>query len=340
LVKQIEGEEAAQIWPLPTLFAKLDGMATGYGRRKLELPGAENPSWYELSAAAPINEITFAHAVPLDRVVKAEDSLRTFIQTLTKTFAFLPMGLAIFDREGQLALFNPALMDLTELDGAWLTQRPTLESFFDNLRERQRLPEPKDYKAWRNSLIRLDQVNETGTYEETWALPAGQTYRVTARPHSDGAVALLIEDISAEISVTRKFRSELELFQAVINASDDAMVVLSSSGQVLLSNEGYVSLWDHDPKSSKGEASVVHAISRWQAGCAPSPIWGDLRDFTASFEDRAEWSDAVILKSGSTLEMRVTPLPGGMTLVTFKGGIIQAHEMSPQLAFSTARAAS
>jgi len=51
---------------------------------------------------------------------------RNFVQTLTKTFAQLSIGLAIFNRERQLVLFNPALIDLTALPADFLTGRPHL----------------------------------------------------------------------------------------------------------------------------------------------------------------------------------------------------------------------
>ena len=86
-------------------------------------------------------------------MIRAEDTLRSFIQTLTKSFAVLPTGLAIFDREGQLALFNPALIDMTGLDAAFLSRRPRMTDFFDALRDLQKLPEPRDYKAWRDDLM-------------------------------------------------------------------------------------------------------------------------------------------------------------------------------------------
>jgi hypothetical protein len=38
---------------------------------------------------------------------------------MTETFAHLNVGLAIFDRNQTLALFNPALVDMWQADPAW-----------------------------------------------------------------------------------------------------------------------------------------------------------------------------------------------------------------------------
>ena len=52
-------------------------------------------------------------ALPIGPTIRAEQQLRDFMQTLTNTFSHLTTGLAVFDRDKRLALFNPALTDLT-----------------------------------------------------------------------------------------------------------------------------------------------------------------------------------------------------------------------------------
>ena len=43
-------------------------------------------------------------------IVRAQQAQKNFVQTLTKTFATLSIGLAIFDRNA-INAFNPALID-------------------------------------------------------------------------------------------------------------------------------------------------------------------------------------------------------------------------------------
>jgi hypothetical protein len=42
----------------------------------------------------------------------------------------------------------------------------------------------------------LEEEAASGLFEETWSLPGGQTYRVIGRPHPNGALAFMFEDIS------------------------------------------------------------------------------------------------------------------------------------------------
>lgn len=198
--------------------------------------------WYDVSAIAS-GDVTVYHAIDVNAVVRSEAAQRNFVQTLAKTFAQLSIGLAIFDRNGQLALFNPALIDLTNLPADFLSARPTLISFFDRLRENRKMPEPKNYSSWRQEITDVIAAATDGRYQETWTLETGQTYRVHGRPHPDGAIAFLIEDISAEVSLTRNFRAELELGQSLMDTFDEALVVFSPTGVLTFCNLAYRTIW-------------------------------------------------------------------------------------------------
>jgi len=312
------------LWPLPRLFdlgpepapMPPGGAAPPARRMRLDLPGHDKPLWFDChsldTASGAIN-----FALPADATVRAETALREFVQTLTKTFAHLPIGLAIFDRQRQLALFNPALIDLTTLGADFLSGRPTLFSFLDRLREARMIPEPKDYRSWRQQMTELEKAASTGHYQETWTLPSGLTYQVTGRPHPDGAVALLIEDISAEVSLTRRFRSDLELGQAVVDSLPEAIAVFSPAGVLVMSNAAYTRMWGTDPATTLGEVGATESMRLWQEGSLPNPIWADARDFIASIGPRADWTGEAMQHTGQHISCRFQALAGGATLVGF-----------------------
>ena len=124
-------------------------------------------------------------------------------------------------------MFNPVLLDLTGMPAEALAIRPSIRTFLDGLRERGKLPEHRDYRSWREQVADLEAKAESGTYAETWTLTSGQTLRVTGRPHPDGAIAFLFEDISAEVTLTRRYRAEIETGRAVLDALPEAIAVFS-----------------------------------------------------------------------------------------------------------------
>jgi len=79
----------------------------------------------------------------ITKIVRAQQTQKNYVQTLTKTYATPSIGLAIFDRNRQLILFNPALIELPALPVDYLSARPNLLTAFDKLWDNQIMPETK-----------------------------------------------------------------------------------------------------------------------------------------------------------------------------------------------------
>lgn len=313
------GETGQELsWPLPRLFERTASSQGAQGQRQKILLSGGRQAWYELVSVPEEGGGHLVFAMPADAAVQAESALRDFMQTLTKTFAHLHVGLAIFDAQRQLQLFNPALLDLTGLPADFLSMRPSLLSVLDAMRDRNMIPEPKDYRGWRRQLMELEKAASSGLYEETWTLPGGQTYRVIGRPHPNGAIALMIEDISGEMLRTRRYRADLELGQSVIDQMDEALAVFSESGQLVISNAAYAQIWGSDPSASLEEATLWSLCAEWRRQSAPNPIWGRLEEFVTIGGDRAAWAGQARLIDGRLIDCRIVPLSGGATLTAFR----------------------
>ena len=313
--------EAELEHPLPPIFggeAMAEILRDGSTRRQCirnKLTGEE--LWFECSATALESDALF-FSIPINAAVNAERQLREFMQTLTKTFSHLTTGLAIFDKQRRLTLFNPALTDLTSLPVDFLAARPTFFSVLDHLRDRRMMPEPKDYAAWRRQISDLEAAAADGTYSETWSLADGRTFRVTGRPHPGGALAFVLEDITAEISMTRRFRSELELGQAVIDTMDTALIVFSPTGTVSMANRAYQDLWGNEIIEAISSPSITDLSRDWMARCNTTKLWGEIRDFVLNDTERTTWGDTITLATGEALDVTIRPVAGGSTLVGFE----------------------
>jgi len=140
---------------------------------------------------------------------------------------------------------------------------------------------------------------------------------VTGRPYPDGAFALLFEDISAEVSLTRRFRLDIETGQAVLDTLSDAIAVFSSAGTLVMSNRAYATLWSHRPEQVLEHRILPSEMKTWQDHCIPSPIWNDMRDFIQRLGARQPWKDSVLLDDGRHLSCHANSIAGGMTMVRF-----------------------
>ncbi|MBK5928887.1 PAS domain-containing protein [Rhodobaculum claviforme] len=327
-----ERDGAALGWPLPRLFAGTDAAdagATAQARVALEPVGDGPPLWFDCTTRPDSDGQRIGFALPADAIVRAEAALQDLVKTLSRTFAHLPVGLAVFDRQRRLQIFNPALADLSTLPPEFLISRPGFEAFFDALRARQMIPEPRDYRAWREGLTEIERAAASGHYQEVWSLTGGQTYRVTGRPQPDGAVAFLIEDVSAEVSLTRRFRAEIETGQAVLDTLDEALAVFSPAGVLVMSNAAYAGLWGAAPDTLVGEIGVGEALRVWRAASHPSPHWAQLRTLIGAGGPRRPWEGGVQLRDGRHLLCRIVPLNGGGTMVGFQSAAAQPPAVVP-----------
>jgi PAS domain-containing protein len=310
-----EGATGDLGWPLPKIF-NMAAVPTDKDQRQSVVINGQGKKWFEISSQ-PYGAGRLLYASQADAVVQAETALREFMQTLTKTFAQLPIGLAIFDQRRKLQLFNPALMDLTDLSPDFLSSRPSMLAVLDAMRDRNMLPEPKNYPDWRRRIVQMEKAAALGQYEETWSLPDGQTYRVVGRPHPNGALALLIEDISNETSRIQRYRADMELGQSVIDELPEAMAVFSQAGDLVMSNSAYAKLWQHDPAATLAQNTMRMLSAHWREMAAPNAIWAELNEYVATVGDRTSWQGEARLLDGRLLSCRCAPLARGATLVQF-----------------------
>ena len=315
LVRKVRGQDTdltAPLFPVPNDEQRLSAKA----RVSISSEFSDNKLWFDLTLVDH-PEGHLSYAVDINAIVEAEMAQRKFVQTMTKTFAQLSIGLAIFDRNRQLALFNPALIDLTTLPPDFLSCRPSLSSFFDRLRDQHMMPEPKNYRSWRSQMNDLLEAAEDGNYQETWSLPSGSVYSVSGRPHPDGAVAFLFEDITAEITLTRRFRSEMDLMQSILDKLADAIAVFSDDGTLAFTNYAYQQLWGGTDDAGFDADTVLDVTKTWQEHCTATPILGEIRDFVEMRENRTEWSGTIYLRSGTQVLCTISPMLNGATIVRF-----------------------
>lgn len=304
--------EGLQAWPARDLFeppVEIEDGGMDVRRLPVMLRGRPAPSWWEVTTVRRgSGALRFAAGV--DGLVEAEGARQAFVQSLSRAFAELNTGVAIFDRARRLHLFNPAFMDLTGLSAGFLSGRPSIASVLDRLRDAQVAPEPRDWGSWRGRIARLEAAAREG-YSDTWTQPGGQTYRVSLRPQPDGALAFLVDDISDEVSLTRRFRSHIDTAQAVLDGSEEAVVAFTGAGTLTLSNRAYAALWGDLPGLSDADLSGESA--RWEEVAGPSPLWDTLRAASGYGPGRQAAEGVLRLPDGRYLRARAQPLSqGGM----------------------------
>lgn len=260
--------------------------------------------------------IFYAHDATV--LTETENELKRFIQTLTATFAHLPIGIAVFDRERDLTLFNPALSSLLGLAPDWLARRPSMRAFLDRLRNNGSIPEPRDFTTLRQEFAALESGAFTGKYEVDWALPSGAIYRVTGRPHPRGGAALLFEDISRSAAMETEYRAEIRQLYAALESLSDAVAIFNQAGELTYANDAFDELWSCTLSTAVAPPTVMDVSRLFQKNCLPTPVWGEFRNFIHDLSERSQWQAEILHISGTKLTMTVSPIADGRVFCEFK----------------------
>jgi len=304
-------DQQALTWPLPELFADHD--ASG----RLGLQFSDGLRWYSYQTA-DAGQMTLHFATPIDAAVQSEFARREMMQMLTRTFATLPIGLALFDADRRLQVFNPVLVDLTGLDPFFLAARPDLGQMLYTLRELRMLPEPKDFGTWRDEIMKMEQAAASGSFSEEWHLDSGRIYHITATPQGDGTLAFFIQDITSEAGLMRGYKAEIETAQNILDLLPDGVAAFNLAGQAVFANAGYVQLWGSDPCTDLSDCGIEQAIRNWALRCDATVFWDQLAIFATKSDADGELTGTGTLKSGAAIALRAQRLVGGGVVVTFR----------------------
>src|SRR6056297_3605058 len=243
--------------------------------------GDGHDRWFDLTVTATQAGHAF-YACDVSALVSAETAQRDFVQTLGRTFADLPTGLAVFDRAKTLAMFNPALIDLTGLQVEFLSARPEIVTFFDMLRDRQVMPEPKNYASWRSQINAMVSAAHGGHYREMWSLSNGQSYRVTGRPHPDAAIA-----------------------------------VLSRDRRVIYANRAFGTLLEVAPDTPLTDMSVPEVIAACHARFPDTTLWSEIEHRVTSNAGPDPITESISSQDqGARLDLRLAPLGQGRAMLS------------------------
>ncbi|HKK36873.1 MAG TPA: hypothetical protein VJ994_11330, partial [Paracoccaceae bacterium] len=160
-------------------------------------------------------------------------------------------------------------------------------------------------------------ARERGDRVETWELPGEVTIRVLARPHPQGAVALLFEDVSETTRLERRWAVESETRRAVMDRLVEGVAAFGPGGEARFANPAFARVWGFRPGRDGERLRFREALARFRAASEPSDAWDRLEEFFRTPENRSPWTDEVRLLNGRLLRARVAALPDGSVLTAF-----------------------
>jgi signal transduction histidine kinase len=255
-------------------------------------------------------------AQDVTEVTAAEAKLQQHVDAHADTLDKLQTAVAIFGMDQKLSFYNKAFVRLWGLPESFLDKHPSDGEILDRLRDGRKLPEQRDYPAWKRARLQLYGAREKSG-EENWHIPGGQTIRVVSQPHPFGGLTFLYEDVTARLNLQSDYNTLVKVQSATLNTLSEGVAVFGPDGKLKLHNAAFTRIWEFEREDLEDEPHVrtIAALSRDKFG--DSVIWDQLIQAIVQGAAARDLGD-VERSDRSILSLATSPLPDGATLVTFK----------------------
>ncbi|MEO6579700.1 MAG: ATP-binding protein [Sphingomicrobium sp.] len=225
-------------------------------------------------------------------------------------------AVAQFDSDRSLSFFNQPFATMTQIDPALLSEAPEFDRLLEQMRENGRLPEVRDFPAWKNE--RRDWfLSPEEAFTEDWILTNGDHWRVVGQPLPDGGLRLILEDRTEQVRLSSARDTLLRVRTATFDNLFEAIGVFASDGRLYLWNRRFCQVWDLD-EGWLGEHPRVDELVPAMAKKLVNPteaaqVREMVRDTTTA---RQPGAGRVSMTDGRHFEYAAVPLPDGNALFT------------------------
>ena len=248
-------------------------------------------------------------------VAAAEARLQQHVDAHADTLDKLQTAVAIFGRDQKLNFYNRAFVKLWGFPEAWLDRHPSDGEILDRMREMRKLPEQRDYQAWKRQRLSLYQGG--AVTEDLWHLPGGQTMRVVAQPHPLGGLSFLYEDVSEKLTLESNYNTLIKVQSATLDTLVEGVAVFGPDGRLKLHNAAFARIWDMSATALSGEPHVRAIAEAATAKFGDAAMWDRLAHEIVSGGAQTRELGDVERSDRTILSLTLSSLPDGATLVTF-----------------------
>ncbi len=226
----------------------------------------------------------------------------------------LSSGVAQFAPDRGLVFTNQPFRRMFAMKNEWLADRPEFDRVLERMREANRLPDVRDFPAWKDE--RREWFMSPEPVEEIWTVLGGTHLRVVAQPLPEGGLLLIFEDQTQQFQLQREHGEMQQVRTAMIDSLAEAVAVFAK-GRLQLWNRKFRAVWGFEEEFLDGHPQIptlTRDIAPRLARPESAKLIGDLVRFAAT--DRQQRGGSIVLKDGRHFEIAAVPLPDGNALFT------------------------
>jgi signal transduction histidine kinase len=280
-------------------------------RRLLELSEAPNHPHGTISGG------TIGFAIDHTDLESAEGELARHVNAHGQVLESIQAAVAIYGADKRLSFFNAAFVRLWGIEEEWLAGEPSLDELLEQLRERRRVPEYADFRAYkRQQLGMFTSLIEPHT--ELMHRPDDRTLSVSVSPHPLGGLIFVYEDVTDRLALERSYNTLIEVQRETLDNLFEGIAVFGSDGRLKLYNPAYRTIWGLAEADLAGEPHVGDIVEKTRDFYEDRGNWPALRGhIIAEVTAQAHSSGPLDRRDGSVLQRATVPLPDGNVLLTY-----------------------
>ena len=255
-------------------------------------------------------------AIDVQDLEDARGELARHIESQRELADRMTAGTAQFDSDRALSFFNQPFAMMTGLEPEWLGERPEFDRLLDRMRDSQRLPETRDFPAWKEErrgwFTSPDEV-----IEEEWMLANGDHLRVVAQPLPDGGLRLFLEDRTEQLRLASARDTLLRVRAATFDNLFEAISVFASDGRLYLYNRRFIEDWDLDETWLTTHPRIDELVAVMAKKLVNPGAAAQIRETVRhTTNERQSSSGRIVMTDGRNFQYAAVPLPDGNALLT------------------------
>ena len=264
----------------------------------------------------PLGEEGIAgYAIDVEDMEELSRSFKAFRLAQRNMLDKLSAGVAQFDANHHLIFANRPFQRSFGLTFEQMREQPSFSRWLENARDRDRIPQVRDYPAWRKEREEWFTSNETN--EESWTLADGTHLRIFAQPNPDGGLLLLAEDQTEQLQLSASQDTLLRTRTATFDSLFESIAVFRPDGRLQLWNRRFAADWGLDEEFLDTHPRIDELLGLIQKKLKRGDKAGQIGDVVrAATLDRAQGVGRANLSDGRILEFAGVPLPDGNGLLT------------------------
>ena len=255
-------------------------------------------------------------ALDVQDLEEARAELVRHIESQRELADRMTAGTAQFDADRSLSFFNRPFAAMAKLDPEWLAEKPEFDRVLERMRDEHRLPETRDFPAWKEER-RGWFTSPEEVIEEEWMLPAGDHIRVVAQPLPDGGLRLFLEDRTEQLRLASARDTLLRVRAATFDNLYEAISVFASDGRLYTWNRRFLEDWELDEEWLSTHPRIDELVPAMTGKLVNPTAAAQIREMVRqTTNERQSSTGRISMTDGRHFQFAAVPLPDGNVLLT------------------------